>query len=30
MNRCVIVGGADVRDYGRLRGELRDSDVLVF
>ena len=30
MNRCVIVGGADIRDYERVRGYLRDSDVIVF
>lgn len=25
MKRCVIVGGADIRNYARIRGELQDE-----
>lgn len=29
MNRCVIIGGADIHDYDRIRDDLRDSDFLI-
>ena len=28
--RCVIVGGADIADYGRIRGYLREDDYLIY
>lgn len=30
MNRCVIVAGASIKDYERIRGYLRDDDFFVF
>lgn len=30
MNRCVIIGGADIADYGRIRKDLRSGDYLIF
>ncbi len=30
MKRCVIVGGADVRDYKRARAALRETDAVVY
>lgn len=30
MRRCVIVGGADIADYSRIRLALREDDFLVF
>ena len=30
MGRCVIVGGASIGDYKRIRGYLRDGDFFVF
>ena len=29
MSRCVIFGGADIADYGRIRAALREDDYLV-
>ena len=29
MNRCVIAGGAEIGDYGRVRTFLRESDYLI-
>lgn len=29
-NRCVIVGGAEIKKYGRIRSMLRKSDFFVF
>lgn len=29
-NRCVIVGGADIADYSRVKGYLRDDDFIVY
>lgn len=28
--RCVIIGGADIADYGRIRGYLKDDDYLIY
>ena len=28
--RCVIVGGADIEDYERIRGYLRDDDFVIY
>lgn len=28
--RCVIVGGADIGDYGRIRAYLNDSDYIIY
>ena len=28
--RCVIIGGAEIRDYGRARGYLREDDYLIY
>ena len=28
--RCVIVGGADIRDYGSIRKQLRPDDYVVY
>lgn len=28
--RCVIVGGADIGDYDRIRGYLRDDDYVIY
>ena len=30
MKRCVIVGGAGVKEYEKVRGALREDDVFVF
>ena len=30
MNRCVIVGGADIADYERIRSRLRKDDFFIF
>ena len=30
MGRCVIVGGADIEDYDRLRTALHDTDYYIF
>lgn len=30
MARCVIVGGADIGDYGRIRSFLRSDDCMVY
>ncbi|MBQ7734189.1 MAG: thiamine diphosphokinase [Synergistaceae bacterium] len=30
MRRCVIVGGAKIRDYGLIRGYLRDDDYFIY
>lgn len=30
MNRCVIIGGADIGDYASLRRRLKDDDFFVF
>ena len=30
MNRCVIIGGADIADYGRIRRSLRGSDFCIY
>lgn len=30
MKKCVIVGGADIRDYGRIRGLLTEEMVFIF
>ena len=30
MNRCVIVGGADIGDYERIRAYLNDNDYVVY
>ena len=30
MNRCVIIGGADIADYGRINRSLRRDDFCVF
>lgn len=30
MNRCVIIGGADIADYGRIRRSLREDDFTVY
>ena len=30
MNRCVIAGGADIVDYERIRGQLREDDFFIF
>ena len=30
MNRCVIIGGADIADYGRIRRSLRSSDFCIY
>ena len=30
MNRCVIAGGADIADYERIRGQLREDDFFIF
>lgn len=30
MNRCVIVGGADIADYGVIKSCLRDDDFFIF
>jgi thiamine pyrophosphokinase len=30
MARCVIVGGAEIQDYGYVRGRLREDDFVVF
>ena len=30
MGRCVIVGGADINNYGFIRKRLRDDDYVVF
>ena len=29
MNRCVIIGGADISDYGRIRSLLREDDFFI-
>ena len=29
-NRCVIVGGADIADYARVKGYLRDDDFIIY
>lgn len=28
--RCVIIGGADIRDYARIRSYLREDDFLIY
>ena len=28
--RCVIIGGADIRDYGKVRSCLKDSDFAIY
>ena len=30
MNRCVIAGAADIADYERIRGKLREDDFLIY
>lgn len=30
MKRCVIVGGASIKDYKRIQGQLKDDDFFVF
>ena len=30
MVRCVIVGGADISNYGRVTAELRHDDFLIY
>ena len=30
MKRCVIVGGADISNYGRINGIITDEDFLIF
>lgn len=30
MNRCVIVGGADIANYVRIKSGLKDNDFIVF
>ena len=30
MSRCVIVGGADIRDYPRAKGFLRSDDFVIY
>jgi len=30
MQRCVIVGGAEIRDYGNARGMLRGDDFIIY
>ena len=30
MSRCVIVGGADIRDYPRVKGYLRSDDFVIY
>ena len=30
MNRCVIIGGADIADYGRIRRSLRSSVFCIY
>ena len=30
MQRCVIVGGADIGNYGYIREQLLDDDYVVF
>ena len=29
MDRCVIIGGADIADYQRVRKELRENDFFI-
>ena len=29
MTRCVIIGGAEIADYGRARGMLRGDDFFI-
>ena len=30
MNRCIIVGGADICNYDRIRHKLKDDDYIIF
>ena len=30
MNRCVIVGGADIFNYDRIKNKLKDDDFIIF
>lgn len=30
MNRCVIAGAADIADYERIRGKLREDDFFIY
>lgn len=30
MKRCVIIGGAGIKEYGRIREQLREDDFFVF
>ncbi len=30
MKRCVIVGGADIRNYDRIKSRLREEDYMIF
>ena len=30
MGRCVIVGGADINNYGFIRGKLCTDDYVIF
>lgn len=30
MRRCVIIGGAEIKDYGRVRARLRGDDFTIF
>ena len=30
MNRCVIIGGADIRCYDRIKAALREDDFLIY
>ena len=30
MKRCVIVGGANIKDYKRIQGQMKDDDFFVF
>ena len=30
MNRCIIVGGADICNYDRIRRKLKDDDYIIF
>ena len=30
MKRCVIAGGADIADYGRVRGFLKEDDYVIY
>lgn len=30
MSRCVIIGGADIKDYARIKKELKEDDFTIF